>query len=163
MPGSTAAPLDQLLDTSACWATYHRTCTKLPHRSFSLPFLPSRWPGRRRVSPHAAIHTSAVPAQIGDRSGDLAPGAHTALTQPPSLGVPKATLTPWCVCVCMCECMCVCVLFPSLTISILPALSLYCQYSDSNVSLDIRQLSSLTMYDSLTSSYPVFPVCIPIV
>ena len=45
------------------------------------------------------VCSSAVPAPIGDRTGDLAPGAHTARTQPPSLGAPEATLTLWCVCV----------------------------------------------------------------
>ena len=37
MPVAAAAPLDQLLDSSA-WATYRRTSTKLPRRSLSLPF-----------------------------------------------------------------------------------------------------------------------------
>ena len=91
MPGETTAPLNQLLDPSA-WATYRRTCTKLLHRSFSLPFLAARWPGRRRVSRHAASHISAVPAPIGYCSGAIAPGAHTARTQPPYLGAPETTL-----------------------------------------------------------------------
>ena len=41
-----------------------------------------------------------MPAPIRDYSGTLTPGAHTARTQPPYLGAPEATLTPWCVCVC---------------------------------------------------------------
>ena len=108
MPGATTAPLDQLSEPSA-WANYCRTSTKLLRWSFSLPFSSSQWPGRRRVSRHVASHSSAVPALIRDFSRALALGAHTARTQPPSLGAPKATLTPWCVCVCVCVCVCMCV------------------------------------------------------
>ena len=111
MTGATAAPLNQILEPSACWATYRRTNTKPLRRSFSLPFSPSRWPSRRRVTQHAASHSLAVPAPIGDHIRALAPGAHTTCTQLSSLGVPKSTLIPWyvCVCVCVSVCLCLCV------------------------------------------------------
>ena len=107
-PGATTAPLDQISDPSA-WETYRRTNTKLPHRSFSLPFLPSRWPGRCQVSQHAASHSSSVPDPIIDCSGDLAPGAHTSHKQLPYLGAPEATPSLHRACVRARACVCVCV------------------------------------------------------
>ena len=101
VPGAAASPLNHLLGPSDL-ATYRRTSTKIPHMSFSLHFSPSQWPGCRRIYRHAARHSLAVPTWIGYRRGALAPGAHTACTQPPSLGAPEATFTPLCVCVCVC-------------------------------------------------------------
>ena len=172
MPGATTSPLDQLLGPSTCWAIYCRTCNKLPRRSFSLPFLPSQWPSRRRVSQHAASHSSTVPAPIGDCSEILAPGAHNDLTQPLSLGAPMATLTLWCVCVCLCVCVCVCnillVVFyvtPTYLRSRLPLSSrprLYTRYTPTPISpLLYAENRSPPLPSSLTSSRLVGPVLPP--
>ena len=69
----------------------------------------------------------AIPDPIRDHSGDFSPGAHTARTQPPSLGAPEATLTPWCVYVCVYVCVCVTYILSSLyaTTSPLPTSSVF--------------------------------------
>ena len=138
MPGATTAPLDQLLEPSACWETYRRTNTKPLRRIFSLPFWPSRWPDLRQVTRHAAIHSSDIPATIGDCIRALAPGANTACTQPLHLGVPKATppLNSG-VCVCVCMCVYVCVIYINLTLNLfytIPVVNYLCLHSPFTIS-----------------------------
>ena len=108
VPGATAAPLDQLLDPSACWETYRRTYTKPLYRSFSYPFLPSQWTIRRQVTRNATSHSSVVPSLIRVCSRDLAPGAHTSRTHLPYLVAQEAT-PPLHRSVCVCVCVCVCI------------------------------------------------------
>ena len=62
-----------------------------PRRSYSLPYSLFRRPGRCQVTQHAARHRLVILAPIGDQSMVVLLGAHTACTQPPSLGAPGAT------------------------------------------------------------------------
>ena len=74
--------------------------------------------------------------------------------------------------VCVCVCVCVCVIYVYSTLNIfhtipvveylrLPDPLLSQLYAHSDVSLDLRQQLSITLYKSLTSSTPAFPLKIP--
>ena len=106
MPGATTAPIDQLLDPSD-WETYRRTSTKLPRRSFSLPFCPPDGPAAVKYldTPPSIARPSLLRLKVA--AGIL----HWELTPLVRSHHPLACWRPHLhrgVCLCVWVCVCVC-------------------------------------------------------